>query len=500
MFTSAVLCCLTLSTLAQPEVDPAYRQGYEKIDKKEIYSWIEFLSSDELAGRDTGTAGYNVASKYVASEMEAMGVQPGNKGSFFQPFSMVRRQRLLNEAYLSIKGADGKEEKIELKGKVGVVSRRDVRWKERWVFAGKGTGSDSDSRDVFHGLPVKDSVVLIAPDKGEAGRWAWGARAAGARRIVVVSDEQARRRIGARLPQRARYRIEAEWSPAGDDEIVYITSDIADRILKRWDTSLEKMRKSGGGGRVLDGADFELVVELKETIDKTRNVVGFIPGSDPELRDEAVVIGGHLDHVGEHDGKIFNGADDNASGSTALLAVCRALMANSRRPRRSTVIVFFGAEERGLHGSRYYVDNPTLPIEKMVCMFNMDMVGRNEERRDRSGKVTEKAADNVDCLHVIGSKRHSLELDPWIHKVNGPIGFKFEYDEEGVWNRSDQYNFAAKGVPVTFFFAGFHADYHKPTDTIEKINFDKVTRVSRLVYSLVFEVGDRPRRLRNNRL
>ena len=282
MFTSAVLCCLTLSTLAQQEVDPAYRQGYEKIDKKEIYSWIEFLSSDELAGRDTGTAGYNVASKYVASEMEAMGVQPGNKGSFFQPFSMVRRQRLLNEAYLSIKGADGKEEKIELKGKVGVVSRRDVRWKERWVFAGKGTGSDSDSRDVFHGLPVKDSVVLIAPDKGEAGRWAWGARAAGARRIVVVSDEQARRRIGSRLPQRARYRIEAEWSPAGDDEIVYITSDIADRILKRWDTSLEKMRKSGGGGRVLDGAEFELVVELKETIDKTRNVVGFIPGSDPE--------------------------------------------------------------------------------------------------------------------------------------------------------------------------------------------------------------------------
>ena len=308
MFTSAVLCCLTLSTLAQQEVDPAYRQGYEKIDKKEIYSWIEFLSSDELAGRDTGTAGYNVASKYVASEMEGMGVKPGNKDSFFQPFTMVRRQRLLNEAYLSIKGADGKEERIELRGKVGVVSRRDVRWKERWVFAGYGSGSDSDSRDVFHGLPVKDSIVMGAPGKGEAARWAWGARAAGARRIVVVSDEQARRRIGTRLPQRARYRIEAEWTPAGDDEIVYISSDIADRILKRWDTSLEKMKKSGGG-MVLEGAEFELVVELRETIDKTRNVVGLIPGSDPKLRDEVVVIGGHLDHVGEHDGKIFNGAD-----------------------------------------------------------------------------------------------------------------------------------------------------------------------------------------------
>lgn len=500
MFTSAALCFLTLSTLAQQEVDPAYRQGYEKIDKTEIHSWIEFLSSDELAGRDTGTAGYNVASKYVASEMQGMGVEPGNNGSFFQPFTMVRRQRLLNEAHLSIKGPDGKVERIELKGKVGVVSRRDVHWKDRWVFAGKGAGSDSDSRDAFHGLPIKDSVVLIAPDKGAAGRWAWGARAAGARRVVVVSDEQARRRLGSRLPQRARYRIEAEWSPAGDDEIVYITSDIADRLLSRWDTSLEKARSSGSRGMVLDGVEIELVVELKEIVDATRNVVGFIPGSDPKLRDEAVVIGGHLDHVGQHDDKIFNGADDNASGSTALLAICRALMANSRRPRRSTVIVFFSAEERGLHGSRYYVDNPTLPIEKMVCMFNMDMVGRNEERRDRSGKVTEKAEDNVDCLHVIGSKRHSLELDPWIHKVNGPVGFKFEYDEEGVWNRSDQYNFAAKGVPVTFFFAGFHADYHKPTDTIEKINFDKVARVARLVYSLVFEVGDRPRRLRNNRL
>ena len=97
MLTSAILCCLTLGPLAQQEVDPSYRQGYEKIDQKEIYSWIEFLSSDELTGRDTGTAGYNVASKYVASEMEGMGVKPGNKDSFFQPFTMVRRQRLLNE-------------------------------------------------------------------------------------------------------------------------------------------------------------------------------------------------------------------------------------------------------------------------------------------------------------------------------------------------------------------------------------------------------------------
>ncbi len=156
--------------------------------------------------------------------------------------------------------------------------------------------------------------------------------------------------------------------------------------------------------------------------------------------------------------------------------------------------MFFGAEEMGLHGSRYFVDNPPFPLSRMVVELQLDMVGRNEETKD------EKAEDNVKSIHVVGSKKHSLELDGWAHRLNTLTGLEFEYDmEDVVYRRSDHYSFARLGVPVLFFFSGFHPDYHKVTDTPEKLNYTKILQVSRLVYALAFEVANRPKRLVNNR-
>ena len=206
------------------------------------------------------------------------------------------------------------------------------------------------------------------------------------------------------------------------------------------------------------------------------NVIGWYPGSDPDLKDEHVGIGGHLDHLGTRGEEIYFGADDNGSGSTALLQIARAIHTNPVKPKRSIFLIVFSGEELGLLGSRHYVDHATKPLKDMVCMLSMDMVGRNEEKRG------ETAEDNIGHIHLVGSKRISMELHEMTLKANKHIGFTFEYDEEGVYTRSDHANFAKKGIPITFVFGGFHPDYHKTTDTVDKIDFNKIVNAARLNY------------------
>lgn len=224
------------------------------------------------------------------------------------------------------------------------------------------------------------------------------------------------------------------------------------------------------------------------------NVVGFLPGRDKEMRKQIVGIGSHLDHIGTNArGQINNGADDDGSGTTGVLAVARAFAKNGVRPRRSLLFMCFSGEEMGLIGSRHYVENPIFPNEQMVAELQMDMIGRNEERVDRrTGKVTEKAEDNLNCLHLVGTKKLSDELHELCLDINKRhVGFDFEYDEEGVFSRSDHANFARKNIPIAFFFTGFHPQNHRPNDTIDKIDFPKLARVARLCYLIGWELAER---------
>jgi Zn-dependent M28 family amino/carboxypeptidase len=147
----------------------------------------------------------------------------------------------------------------------------------------------------------------------------------------------------------------------------------------------------------------------------------------------------------------------------------------------------FCGEEMGLVGSGHYASNPIFPLKDMVCELQMDMVGRNEQTN------TEPASENVDTIHLVGSQRLSTQLHELCLEMNKYVGFKFEYDEEDVYTRSDHYQFASKGVPIAFLFSGFHPDYHRPTDTIEKINFDKIANTAKLFYLVAHEAATRPR-------
>jgi Zn-dependent M28 family amino/carboxypeptidase len=224
---------------------------------------------------------------------------------------------------------------------------------------------------------------------------------------------------------------------------------------------------------------------------KTENVVGLLEGSDPVLKSEYVVVGAHLDHFGIQDSQIYPGADDDGSGSTAVIEVAKALAANPKRPRRSILFVTFFGEEQRLLGSSYFVAHPPVPLAKVVTMLQIDNVGRVSEGPQQQEKpTTDRASENLDSVRLVGSRRASTELDEVVRKMNAFVGLHLLYDAEYVFPRSDQANFAKLGIPVCWWFTGYNPDWHKPTDTVDKIDWLKLTSIARHVYLSAHTLAD----------
>jgi Zn-dependent M28 family amino/carboxypeptidase len=224
----------------------------------------------------------------------------------------------------------------------------------------------------------------------------------------------------------------------------------------------------------------------------TRNVVGIVEGSDAQLKNTFVAIGAHYDHLGYIPGplyggtndRIYNGADDDGSGTTALIGLARAF-AQGPKPKRSLVFVWHAGEELGLYGSRYFADNPPLTIgdiNNIVAQLNIDMIGRNKDNK----------TSEAGTVYAVGADRISTELHNTLVDANAslarPLSINFEMndpsDSERIYYRSDHFSYASKGIPIIFFFSGLHPDYHQVTDTVDKIDFDKIARIGQLVYEI----------------
>jgi Zn-dependent M28 family amino/carboxypeptidase len=237
----------------------------------------------------------------------------------------------------------------------------------------------------------------------------------------------------------------------------------------------------------------------------TQNVVGIWEGSDPVLKDEYVALGAHYDHVGicapNGPDPICNGADDDGSGTTALLGMAEALAKAPTRPKRSVLFVWHCGEEKGLWGSRYFTEYPTVPLNQIVAQINIDMIGRSKKEGDTNPRNAELTGPNA--VYVIGSTMMSTDLGELVNSVNKSflnLTFDTKYDDPSDPNRfffrSDHYNYARKGIPIIFFFDGVHEDYHRPGDTADKIDYQKMEKVTRTVYMTVWEIANRPARLK----
>tara|TARA_B100002003_G_C14112269_1_gene534982 strand:+ start:100 stop:1128 length:1029 start_codon:yes stop_codon:yes gene_type:complete len=231
----------------------------------------------------------------------------------------------------------------------------------------------------------------------------------------------------------------------------------------------------------------------KKKIIKGENVLGYIEGTD--LKEELIIITAHYDHLGKHDSLIFNGADDDGSGTVAALEIAEAFMLAKKEgkgPRRSVLVMPVSGEEKGLLGSKYYTDKPVYPLKNTIANLNIDMIGRLDDWHDTANYV-----------YLIGADRLSQDLHDISEQVNKKhIGLNLDYkfneedDPNRYYYRSDHYNFAKNNIPVIFYFNGVHEDYHKVTDTVEKIDFEKIQRITRLVFLTAWELVNRDERIK----
>ena len=525
-------------------------------DVERLRAHVMFLASPRLEGRKTGTPGAQAAAEYIEAEFRRLGLAPGGgsmtlwmeegkseTGGFYQqPFPYVAAVELGKKNALALGAADGAD-----------ASTDDLRVGEDWMplgfsanakvegarlaFVGYGITAAELNHDDYKDGRARDRVALAfsgTPDgdnpHGQFTRAAdprfkaAAARAAGARALLLIAREENFREDGlARLA----------YDNAGDAglPVAIVSRQAAARLLGLDSAAklseVEKgLRQSAAPALVsarLERATVSLGVDVARKNAPASNVVGVLRGSDPKLREEIIVVGAHYDHLGRggrgslaaREGEVHHGADDNASGTAALLELARLLARHKEKVRRTVFFVAFGGEEEGLIGSKFFAENRAWPITQTVAMINLDMVGRLRddaltvggvgtaaewrEMIDRANRAYDVAlfpqgagaaaskADGVAPVVVTGSDgRVALTATP-----RRPL--KLRLNEDG-FGPSDHASFYARRVPVLFFFTGTHEDYHKPTDTADRLNYEGLARVTDLVGDLLFDLQARDSR------
>ena len=471
MASAAALVAAEGNFVATTPVPAEYLVGFETIRESDSQELLRTLVEGEMQGRGTGQEGYLRAARWFATQLESYGFQPaGADGSWFQNVPFIK---------LATQPAD-------CGFKVGVEE-----------FIGGTAIGISDFAGAFEAsLPVTFAVVttnrpeiaegtfagrLLVIQSADRIRWddAFIVRGKPACVLFVADDGRVRNEAVN----------ESEKTPSSIP-VAMVTTAAANALAARCGARADLFSANAPTENVLVSSSQMVQCRLKierESVD-VPNVVSWYPGTDETVRHEHVCVGAHLDHLGLQREELFPGADDNGSGSTAVLQLARAIHANPVKPRRSVLLMAFCAEERGLLGSKYYVAHPLKPVSDMICMLNIDMIGRNEE------STSEPASENENTIHLVGSQDHSAAFHEMVRKANESVGFVFEYDEENrVDGRSDHASFSEKGVPVTFLFGGFNPHYHKTTDTMDGINFAKIANAARLDYLVLMMAAEQGR-------
>ncbi|MFN9718217.1 MAG: M20/M25/M40 family metallo-hydrolase [Planctomycetota bacterium] len=455
-------------------VADSYAPGFRSITEADSRTILQTLVEGDMAGRGTGQEGFLKAARWYAEQLESYGFQPaGPDGSWFQNVPFVKLAVVRDKCSVKV----GTEE----------------------LIAAKSLGISDFTGSLQQSLPA--SFVALG-DSAECAEGQFAGRllvVQGSGRVRFDHPFLLKGKPAAVLIVSADARVRDEAVNQNEDTpsqipVLNVTRSAANVLAAKCGVNADFFQESSGDKTVIVSSSTEvdcLLTVERESID-VPNVVAWYPGSDPALQHEHICIGCHLDHLGVQRGETYPGADDNGSGSTAVLQVARAVHANPIKPKRSVLLIAFCAEERGLLGSRFYVKNPLRPLKDMICMLNIDMIGRNEETE------SEPAAQNENTIHLVGSRDHSTQLHELTLQANQHVGFVFEYDEEDrVDGRSDHASFSEQGIPVTFLFGGFNPQYHKPTDTLEGINFSKIANGARLNYLTLMMASEHGRFQKN---
>ncbi|HKS09186.1 MAG TPA: M20/M25/M40 family metallo-hydrolase [Pyrinomonadaceae bacterium] len=446
-----------------------------------IQTDVKYLSSDALEGRRTGTKGATEAARYVAKEFARLKLKSLSTG-YLQKFPYVADVSLGKTNALTF-GSDKLEPGVDWLP-LGFSSSAKIDG--GLVFVGYGiTASELNHNDYANANATGKIAMALqgTPDganphgqfaRFEGVRWkAVAARNAGAKALIVIARE-------ANFKDDRLTKL-AYDNMAGDAglPVIVISRQAADRLLGSQLSQLERSPTS----RSLTG-EINLTTDIVRNEVPAYNVVAVLEGSDPQLKNEVIIIGAHYDHLGRggegslapSSGDIHHGADDNASGTAGVIELARLFTEQKPKPKRTIVFMAFGGEEEGLLGSNYYVNHPLLPLANTVAMINMDMIGRMKDRRLVIGGVG-TAKEWRDIMAADTEKSFQLTLN-----------------EDG-FGPSDHSSFYARQIPVLFFWTGTHNDYHKPSDTFEKINYDDEALILKMVARIVNQLDATDKRL-----
>ncbi len=507
-----------------------------------IHQVIEYLASDALEGRRTGTPGANDAAHYIAGEFNRYGLRPGmqmarpartrgeNQARYLQPFPYIAGVELGKNTFIAVNPGKADDIAQFIVGEdwmpLGFSSNGDLK-SSAAVFVGYGI---TDAALQYNDYPaVTSGKIALAisgtPDgdnphgkfaRYQEVRWkAIAAKNAGARGILIISSE-----AGLKDDPLSRLHFDNSGGEAGIPVIV-VSRKMAIRLLGGNDVAkiteletaygkvlaqqLAKENAAYGLAAMPDSnivpvaqLSFNISVNVIRRQAPSFNVVGILSGSDPKLKDEAIVIGAHYDHLGRggegslapREGEIHHGADDNASGVAGLIELARRLSTQNPKPRRTIVFIAFSGEEEGLIGSSYYVKHPVVPLSNSVAMINMDMIGRLKDNKIIIGGVgtAQELRTWIENANTFGGLA-SLPVQGFNRKsVNETLGettgFSLTLNEDG-YGPSDHSSFYAKQVPVLFFWTGNHEDYHKPSDTADRINYVGEARVVSFIAKVI---------------
>lgn len=510
---------LFLHSFAQsPELRPSpiARKYAAIINPDDARKHLSILASDEFEGRETGKAGATKAANYIAAEFRKLGLAAPVQNSYFQDVPLSETSFIVSS--FMINGSSLSNWKdfyfAATPGGTTSVEAKDI------VFVGYGISTDS--YDDLADLDIAGKVVLVInsgePNKGgisaitKTGDQSNWSRDRGMRirllrnkraaLILAVGPEVALMLPvnGGKGPKPRMAIKAAEVMPLQQQTpVVNISPAVADMFLKGSGKTYEALKNkidstSAPQSQVVK-ADFKTTFGTRVTDVHAVNVLGFMEGTD--LKDEVLVFSAHYDHLGlnpEGADKVYNGADDDGSGTTAILEIARAF-SNAKKegkgPRRSILFLGNVGEEEGLFGSEWYTSNPVFPLENTITDLNIDMIGRVDP---------DHAADPNYC-YLVGSGKLSTDLKKISEAVNATytkLQLDYKYDDpkdpEQIYYRSDHYNFAKYGVPIIFYFNGIHADYHKPSDEISKINFDMLVKRAQLVFYTGWELANRDKK------
>lgn len=479
------------------------------ITAEELSEHIHTLASPAFEGRYTGSEGIRMAAEYIRNDFKKMGLESGiSDGSqaFFQTFVLEKchwqdQQLSFGNIFLSpVRDYIFLSDPQQIEGEYEVIfsgfglddekysdySELDVGGKLVMAFSGEPkdkeghyfiSGQKEPSRQAYY-----FSKMRVAKEKGAAG-------------LIIVPRKEKDIKKYTRGMENYRDRADIRYpGDAGQEEFfaIYMDPGSAAEVLGTGTTRLKKMiRETENEQRSMSGkyrGQLNVTTSSECFPMNSENVVGLIEGTD--LKDEAVVVVAHYDHLGKRGDDIYFGADDNASGTAAVLEIAEAFSLagqDGKRPRRTVIFMAVSAEELGLHGSRYYSENPVVPMEQTYACVNIDMIGRaGTKYKDEPDYIGGMAYVSEDILDI--AKEASLMAAP-------ELRFEMAYRER-VSGGSDHYYFARSGIPSLFYFTGIHKDYHEPTDTPDKILYDRMEGITRSIFTTIWELANRQEKLR----